>query len=246
MMVLNAYVLNGVIHAFQKRVLPALMNSYEKMLRWVLKGTRPVWMFVSLFGVFILSIVFLMMRGNKTTFFPSGDPNFIYVYLKMPVGTDVKYTDSVTRLLEKRVYKILENELPEKPGGIVESIITNIAVSANNPRDNNRSVQPNLGRIQVSFVEYAKRNGKETRPYLDEIRRQMKGIPGASVEVAQEDAGPPTDPPVNIEVVGDNFESIAAVATRLYNYLDTNRINGIENLQADVDLNNPCLLYTSP
>ena len=30
----------------------------------------------------------------------------------------------------------------------------------------------------------------------------MKGIPGASIEVAQEDGGPPTDPPVNIEVAG--------------------------------------------
>ena len=239
LMVFNAYVLNGVIHSFQKKVLPGLMNRYEKLLRWVLKGTRPVWMFVSLFGVFILSIVFLTMRGNKTTFFPSGDPNFIYVYLKMPVGTDVKYTDSVTRLLEKRVYKILENELPEKPGGIVESIITNIAVSANNPRDNNRSVQPNLGRIQVSFIEYAHRNGKKTRPFMDEIRKQVKGIPGTSIEVAQEDGGPPTDPPVNIEVTGDNFESIASIATQLLNHLDTNRINGIENLQADVDLNNP-------
>jgi multidrug efflux pump subunit AcrB len=239
LMVFNAYVLNGVIHAFQQKVLPGLMNRYEKMLRWVLKGTRPVWMFVSLFGVFILSIVFLTMRGNKTTFFPSGDPNFIYVYLKMPVGTDVKYTDSVTRLLEKRVYKILENELPEKPGGIVESIITNIAVSANNPRDNNRSVQSNLGRIQVSFIEYAHRNGKKTRPFMDQIREQVKGIPGASIEVAQEDGGPPTDPPVNIEVTGDNFENIASVATQLLNHLDTNRINGIENLQADVDLNNP-------
>ena len=239
LMVFNAYVLNGVIHAFQQKVLPGLMNRYEKLLRWVLKGTRPVWMFVSLFGVFILSIVFLMMRGNKTTFFPSGDPNFIYVYLKMPVGTDVKYTDSVTRLLEKRVYKILENELPEKPGGIVESIITNVAVSANNPRDNNRSVQPNLGRIQVSFIEYAHRDGKKTRPFMDQIREQVKGIPGASIEVAQEDGGPPTDPPVNIEVTGDNFENIASVATQLLNHLDTNRINGIENLQADVDLNNP-------
>jgi multidrug efflux pump len=36
----------------------------------------------------------------------------------------------------------------------------------------------------------------------------MKGIPGASIEVAQEDGGPPTDPPVNIEVVGDNFEEM--------------------------------------
>ena len=239
LMVFNTYVLNDVIHGFQHRVLPKLMNSYEKLLRWVLKGTRPVWMFMSLFVVFILSLFFLVMRGNKTTFFPSGDPNFIYVYLKMPVGTDVKYTDSITHLLEKRVYKILDKELPGKPGGIVESVITNIAVSANNPRDNNRSVQPNLGRIQVSFIEYAHRNGKKTRPFMDEIREQVKGIPGTSVEVAQEDGGPPTDPPVNIEVTGDNFESIAAVATKLLNHLDTNHINGIENLQADVDLNNP-------
>ena len=239
LMVFNAYVLNGMIHSFQQKVLPRLMNNYEKMLRWVLKGWRPVITFISLFGIFVLSIVLLMLRGNKQTFFPSGDPNFIYVYVKMPIGTDVKYTDSVTRLLEKRVYKILENELPEKPGGIVESIITNIAVSANNPRDNNRSVQSNLGRIQVSFVEYERREGKKTRPFMDEIRKQVKGIPGTSVEVAQEDGGPPTEPPVNIEVTGDNFANIAATATQLLNYLDTNRINGIENLQADVDLNNP-------
>ena len=103
-----------------------------------------------------------MVRGNKPTFFPSGDPHFIYVYLKLPVGTDVKYTDSVTHVLEKRVQKVLEKEKPGTPGSIVESIITNVAVSANNPRDNNRSVQSNLGRIQVSFVEFEKRHGKST------------------------------------------------------------------------------------
>ena len=74
---------------------------------------------------------------------------------------------------------------------------------------------------------------------MDSIRVQVQGIPGTSVEVAQEDGGPPTDPPVNVEVAGDNFESISKVATQLLNYLDTNRINGIENLQPNVDLNNP-------
>lgn len=74
---------------------------------------------------------------------------------------------------------------------------------------------------------------------MDEIRKQVQGIPGTSVEVAQEDGGPPTDPPVNVEVTGDNFESIADIATQLLNYLDTNRIDGIENLQANVDLKNP-------
>ena len=239
LMVLNAYILNGVIHSFQQRALPKLMNSYEKMLRWVLRGARPVWMFVSLFGVFILAVMLLAVRGNKQTFFPSGDPNFIYVYLKMPVGTDVKYTDSVTRLLEKRVYKVLEKEKPGTEGSIVESIITNVAVSASKPTDNNRSVQSNLGRIQVSFVEYKHRNGVKTKPFMEAIREQVKGIPGASIEVAQEEGGPPTEPPVNIEVVGDNFDNIAKTATQLFNYLDTNRIFGIENLQPDVDLSNP-------
>ncbi len=239
LMVFNSYVLNDLIHSFQKIVLPKLMNLYEKLLRWVLKGKRPVYTFISLFGLFILAAALLVLRKNKSTFFPSGDPHFVYVYLKLPVGTDVKYTDSITRVLEKRVENVLEKEMPGIKEGIVESIITNVAVSANNPRDNNRSVQSNLGRIQVSFVEYDKRNGKKTGPYMDQIREVVKGIPGTSIEVAQEDAGPPTDPPVNIEVVGDNFESIASVATQLFNYLDTNRINGIENLQADVDLSNP-------
>jgi multidrug efflux pump subunit AcrB len=237
LMVFNSYVLNDVIHAFQQKVLPGLMNRYEKLLRWVLKGRRPIWAFISLFGLFIIAVAMLLLRGNKTTFFPSGDPNFIYVYLKLPVGTDVKYTDSITRELEKRVYKVLEKEKPGTEGSIVESIITNVAVSANNPRDNNRSTQPNLGRIQVSFVEFEKRHGKETMPYKDAIREAVQGIPGTNIEVAQEDGGPPTDPPVNIEIAGDNFESLSEVATNLLNYLDTNRVEGIENLQADIDLN---------
>jgi len=239
LMVLNAYVLNDIIHSFQHKVLPKLMNNYEKLLRWVLVGRRPVYAFISLFGLFLFAGGLLMVRGNKSTFFPSGDPNFVYVYIKLPVGTNVKYTDSITHVLETRVEKVLEKEKPGTPGSIVESIIANVAVSANNPRDNNRSVQSNLGRIQVSFVEFEKRHGKRTMPYKDAIREAVQGIPGANVEVAQEDGGPPTDPPVNIEVVGDNFENIASVATQLFNYLDTNRVKGIENLQADVDLSNP-------
>ncbi len=236
--VINRFIFRDAIYRFQHSALPKLMARYEKLLRWVLKGWRPVWMFASLFGLFAISIVLLMLRGNKSTFFPSGDPNFIYVYLKMPVGTDAKFTDSITHVLESRVEKVLENELPAK-GGIVESIIANVAVSANNPRDNNRSVQSNLGRIQISFVEYEKRHGKKTKPFMEEIREKTKGIPGTSVEVGKEDGGPPTDPPVNIEVQGDNFESIAKVATQLSNYLDTNQVAGVENLQSNVDLNNP-------
>jgi multidrug efflux pump len=241
--VLNRYVLRDAIYFFQERVLPSLMNRYEKLLSWILIGKRPVWAFASLFLIFIISAVLLFMSvgsgRTKTTFFPSGDPNFIYVYLKMPVGTDVRYTDSITRSLEKKVYEILGKEKPGAEGSIVESVIANVAVSANNPMDNNRSTQSNLGRIQISFVEFEKRHGKSSAPYLTSIRNSIKNIPGASISVEMENGGPPTEPPVNIEVIGDDFDAISKVANNLFNYLDTNRVDGIENLQLDVDLNNP-------
>ena len=44
---------------------------------------------------------------------------------------------------------------------------------------------------------------------------------------------------MNIEVVGDDFENISMVAKNLFNFLDTNRVEGIENLQPDIDLVNP-------
>ncbi|MGV3530294.1 MAG: efflux RND transporter permease subunit [Flavisolibacter sp.] len=242
--IFNVFVLRDVIYKFQHSVLPGLMARYEKLLRWVLIGKRPIYLLVSLFLLFPVSVGMLMARGNGQTFFPSGDPHFIYVYLKLPVGTDIKYTDSVTQVLEKRVYKVLEKEKPGAEGSIVESVIANVAVSANNPRDNNRSVQPNLGRVQVSFVEYEKRLGKSTRPYLDAIREAVKGIPGAEVSVNQEDAGPPTEAPVNIEIAGDDFESIARVATDLRNYLDTNKVEGVEQLNMDIDVNNPEITIT--
>ncbi|HEY0355273.1 MAG TPA: efflux RND transporter permease subunit, partial [Flavisolibacter sp.] len=239
LMIFNAYVLKGLIYTFQNRVLPGLMRRYETLLRWLLKGARPAIMFASLFGLFLVSIVALYLRSPAAPFFPSGDPHFVYVYLKMPVGTRAETTDSVLKILEARVDKILEKEKPGTPGSIVESVISNVAVSANNPRDNNRSTQSNLGRIQVSFVDFEERHGKSTAPIMAEIREAMKGIPGASIEVNQESAGPPTEPPVNIEIVGDNFENIASVANSLKNFLDTNRVEGIENLQLDVDLLNP-------
>ncbi|MFZ9694532.1 MAG: efflux RND transporter permease subunit [Chitinophagaceae bacterium] len=239
LMVFHSYILHAVIDKFQHQTLPRMMERYEKLLRWILVGTRPVKTFASLFLLFIMSIVLLVLRNNKMTFFPSGDPNFIYVYAKLPVGTNVEYTDSITRILEQRVIKVLGDQMSGKEGSIVESVISNVAVSANNPRDNNRSVQPNLGRIQVSFVEFEKRHGKSTMPYLEGIREAVKGIPGLDLEVDQESDGPPTEPPVNIEIAGDDFDALGKVATQLLQYLDSNRVEGIQSLKPDVDLNNP-------
>ncbi|MEY3350025.1 MAG: hypothetical protein RIQ50_136, partial [Bacteroidota bacterium] len=93
LMVLNSYFITGAIAFFQERVLPALMNQYEKLLRWTTQGWRPVKMLLGTFALLIFSFIFFGMRNVPVVLFPQGDPNTIYVYLKLPVGTDVKFTD---------------------------------------------------------------------------------------------------------------------------------------------------------
>jgi multidrug efflux pump len=237
--IIHTYLLKDMIFYFQQKTLPYLMDKYEQLLHWLLKGWRPMIAFIGVFFLFAIALFALIIRKPDFPFFPSGEPNFIYVYLKMPVGTKAEETDKVVKVLEDKVFASLKNLHPEKEGSIVESVISNVAVNANNPMDNNRSVQSNLGRIQVSFVEFAKRPNTPTLPYLDTVRQAVKGIPGAQITVEQEGGGPPTEPPVNIEIFGDDFEANAKVATDLYNYLDTNRVEGIENLAMDTDLNNP-------
>ena len=237
LILLNTYVFDNLIHKFQNKVLPAIMRRYETLLKWALAGWRPVWMLVGTFGLLILSLIVFKLRNVPVVFFPNGDPNFIYVYLKMPVGTSVDYTDSITNELEQRVTKVLEPN--GKPNPAVESIISNVAVGASDPNSGDRSTRSNLGRVQVSFVEYEKRNGIKTAPYLDSVRNAIKGIPGAEISVAQESSGPPTDPPINIEVASEDFDNLTGTAKRLKRYLDSLQIPGVEELKLDVDLTNP-------
>jgi len=243
LVLVNRYVFDGLIHSFQNRVLPAIMHSYEKLLNWALTGWKPVGLLIGTFLLLIFSLVFFVARKVPVVFFPKGDPNFIYVYLQMPVGTSVDYTDSITNELEKRVTRVLDG--PQmKPNPIVESIISNVAVGASDPASGDRSTRPNLGRVQVSFVEFEQRNGVATAPYLDSIRNAIRGIPGAQISVAQESSGPPTDPPINIEVASEDFENLTTTAKSLKNYLDSLQIPGVEELKLDVDLTNPEITLT--
>ena len=238
LMILNVYVLEDLIHKFQNKALPAIMHRYEKLLRWSLNGWRPVHLLLGTIVLFFLSVGLFAIRKVPIVFFPKGDPNQVYVYLQLPVGTNVNYTDSVNGVLEKRVMKVLDMENGKK-NPLVESVISNIAIGASNPMSGDRSTRAELGRIQVSFVEFEKRHGKNTTPYLDSIRTVTKGIVGAAISVDQEAGGPPTDPPINIEVVSDDFNHLTKTAVDLKNFLDNKQIPGVDELKMDVDLTNP-------
>lgn len=243
MVIVNRYVLKGWINSFQHTALPWIMRHYENLLRWALKGWRPVQLLIGTFVLFIISLVFFGMRQVPVVFFPQGDPNYIYVYLKLPVGTSVEYTDSVIHIIEDKVKKVVGID-NGKTNPVVESMITNVAVGAGDPASGDRSTRSELARIQLSFVGFDKRNGVSTRPYLDSIRGVVKNMPGAELSVDKEQGGPPTEPPVNIEIASEEFDDMIKTAVSLKNYLDSINIPGVEELKMDVDLTNPEIALT--
>lgn len=230
------FVLVRAISGFQTNVWPRAQGWYERRISWFLKGYRPIGVVISMFVLFVLSVVFFAIRNPPVVPFPQGDPNFIYAYVRMPIGTDQNITDSVTRIVEERVTDVMGKDNP-----VVKSIISNVAIGASEDPFEGGGVQssPHLGKVSVAFVEFSKRGGANTRVYLDSIRSAVKGIVGAEVTVGQEQNGPPTGKPVNIEFTSDNFADLVATSERAKNYLDSLQIPGVEELKSDFQSDKP-------
>jgi multidrug efflux pump subunit AcrB len=243
LIILNAFVIKDLIHGFQNKVLPWIMRQYENLLKWALAGWRPFHLLLITIVLMIFSGILFSLNTPAASLFPSGDPNQIYIYIKLPVGTDVEHTNEVTKQLEDKVYSILGIE-NGKQNPLVESVISNVAVGANDPNSGDQSAHPELGRIQISFVEFEKRDGVSTQPFLDTLRSRFKSMPGAEITVDKENGGPPTEPPVSIEVISEDFDALIQTSVRLKNYIDSLQLANLPPIKMNVDLSNPEISIT--
>jgi len=234
---LNHFVLLRAIDSFQNNVWPGFRDWYAKWLERAVR--RPKTVLFGTFGLFILAFVINHFLGRTPVFFPSGDPNFAYVYITMPIGTDQATTNEVTRQLEQRVAKVVE---PDKD--IVSSVISNVTKGVTDPTDEDQGDYENKGKVTVAFVEFGKRNGKDTKKILQNIRQSVVGVvPGAKISVTQENSGPPVQKDISIEIIGDNLDTLVKTGNRLKAYIAKQNIPGIENLQADVQSDKPEIVF---
>jgi multidrug efflux pump subunit AcrB len=225
------FILKRLVEGFQHKTWPSVQAVYAKFLVWAL--ARPKTILLSTLALLILSFLVTGLRKPEVVFFPKGDPNFVYVYASLPVGTKPEATDSVAKIIEQRVYSVLGENNP-----IVESVITNVAIGANESRDD-RAPYSHKAKVGVGFVEFSKRGGQSTLDYLEKIRTAVQGIPGVEISVDQEQSGPPTAKPISVEITGENFEDLITASVNLKNYLDAQQIQGVEELKSDLQRNKP-------
>ena len=243
----------GVLPAtgwFQGKFLPKLENIYTNTLTYALRGKRPIAFFIGTGGLLVFSIVLLGLTPPKTLFFPENMPNQAIVYIQMPIGTDIEETNKVCSDLEQRVMEIVSKydfttEAGDRQNYMVESVIAQVGEGTSDPNAGPSMAQtPNKAKITVAFHKFADRvspDGIRTNSsdVLNEIRSTIQDFPGVTISVGKDSNGPPSGPPINIEISGDDYLELVDVADGVRAFINNQNISGIEELKLDVETGKP-------
>lgn len=232
---LNVFFLRGASFYFQEKLLPLLERLYDRFIRYALKGINPTLTFVGTFLLMIFSFVLLGIFTPKVELFPVTDPLYVNAFVELPQGKDIEATDELMRELEDKIEGTIAPYY-----SIVEAMLSQIGENTSDPNaPPTFSATPHRARLTVAFVPDQDREGISTVEVMDKIREAVKGYAGVQIVVDQNQNGPPTGKPVNIELQGNDIDQLATLSGEVIAYLNSKNVYGIEKLKADVEIGKP-------
>jgi len=234
---LNVIYFQRAQYLFQNVFLVRLENAYLKLLEFALRRKNPVKFFIGTFVTLILVVMFLGARKPDVLFFPDNDPDYINVRAEMPVGTDIKATDSLMNIVEEDIIEYLDPY-----SKVVESVLTTVGSGAAEGFVT-AGDSPNVGLTTVSFVDFEFRGDVNTSEIMAGLSDELIGkYPGAQISIEKNRMGPPTGNPINIEVSGQDFDKLIQVTDSIKQMIAKSKIPGIEGLKMDLDVGKPEVL----
>ena len=188
----------------------------------------------------LLSILAMfMLAPTGVEFFPDTDPNQIKVEVKGRLGTNLEASNETATEFHQRLDKLLA----EDPNTAVnmENLLVGVGVGGDQGFGGGSS-RPELSVITMNLVEFNDRN-EPSRTTLEKIRERLRGVPGVDVTITKDQNGPPTGPPVNIEVSGPKFEQIVAISAHLTGLLaswaESGEVPGLVDVRDNLDTGRP-------
>ena len=212
-----------------------VLNLYSKLLTLCLDHKISVLVGSFAVLIFLFQVWFLKIGMEKPLeFFPSIDPGSAYINIDPPEGADLDFIDQTVKKIEMAIMgnrsttyadalKFQTHETADgtefmAPGNInnIEHVYTQVV---QNP--GSAVFESNLpNHIGIQFIDFADRKSP-TRDDLEELRMRVKEIAGVKITVDQLQEGPPTGPPINIEISGDNFGVLSRLAARIRKIVET-------------------------
>jgi len=217
-------------NVFLRTLQKIIHGSYSKLLDKAL--AKPILTIVIAVGIFAGSVLLIPVIGFSL--FPASEKPQFLINISTPLQSNLKYTDSVTKQIEKELKKIPE----------VKYFASN--VGKGNPRIY-YNVLPQNERTDFAelfvLLQPGIRSDRKIE-IIEMLRKKWTPYPGAKVEVKDFEQGQPIISPVEVRLLGDNLDTLRSLAAKVESMLlktqGTIYVNNpLKNLKSDikVDIN---------
>lgn len=206
------------------RLLRWLTARYEPSLNWALRHRKLSFgfMLIGFFGM----LIFYGIANHGVEFFPTGQPNQIYVEVEAPLGTRLEASDQIVKEVEKRI-----QDTPD-----LKNYVANVGSSSNMF---DFGAGGGSSHKSMVTIDLKKKYEREQNSYLtlDQVEQKLQGIPGARIDLSKPEEGPPTGKAVEIQIKGENFAILSEVSDRIIKQIED--VPGIAKLKSDYEKGKP-------
>ncbi|MCH2449955.1 MAG: efflux RND transporter permease subunit [Gracilimonas sp.] len=229
----NRYILNPIGTWWQRDGLNKVLDKYENTLEWALNH-RISTIGISV-AVLVSSIVVMIAFFPGSEFFPEDiPPRDVYVQIETPVGSDVEFTksvvDKVAAHVEKMPYNVDYNTILAVSGSAITS----------DPSGMGGGNSSHLGTVAINFKDYEEREN-DIFEAMEYMRNDLAGlVAGAKITVEKPQDGPPTGPPINLEISGPEMDQLTRFSNEILRKLEADSIYAkMDGLETDLPESRP-------
>lgn len=209
-----ALVINPVLSARYQTAKPRIFDKkkrlkehlvkriYLRLLVWALK--HRLFVILTAFALLAGSIVVFALFGKGTEFFPESEPRRAYIHIKAPEGTNLDASDKLVAQAEQIVSQYED----------IRYVISNIGSAGGDPFSQG-GTGTHINRVALDFKDFHQRSMPSSEIVKEIRKRTLNTISGAEVQVEKEEEGPPTGPPVNIEITGKDIYTLGELSERI-------------------------------
>jgi len=200
---------------------------YRPVLLWAMK--KPIIIIVSAVLIFIGSFAIFPLVG--VSLFPTADKPLLLIDIETPEGTNLDKT------MEAALY--VENVLDTIP--LVKDYTNN--VGHGNPQIYYNRIPVNFKKNYAQFM--VNLNEWESESFyglINILRDKFTEYKGARITVSELKNGPPSEAPIAIRVIGENFDTLKTIAAKVEKVIEetegtTNVDNPSANDKIDLKVN---------
>lgn len=223
----NRYVMSPLGAWWQTKGLPKVLEKYESTLKWSLDHGKTI------VGISVLtlvsSFVFFGIFNPGVEYFPEGiPPARAYVQVEAPVGTNVEFTKQIVDKLENKV-----QDIPNSKD--IESVLSTSGSAITSGPGSNQGSSSHLGTVVLNFVDYQDREGTSFDAMEYARSNFAKGLAGAEITVEEEQQGPPSGKPINLEISGKDMAQLERISSEVLAIIENNPVySKLDGLETDL------------